>query len=147
MSDSAAKQSDSTVRAAETQKQQPEISRPGLFPVVGIGASAGGLEAFVSLFESLQPDLGMAYVLVPHLDPQRESAMQQILSRATTMPVEEIENGMTPAPDRVYVIPPNCDLSISDGELHITDREHTRSINATVDIFFRSLAADQGSNA
>jgi two-component system CheB/CheR fusion protein len=123
-------------------------ARPGSFPIVGIGASAGGLEAFTSLFKALPPDLGMAYVVVPHLDPQRESAFTQILSRTTTMPVVEIEDRMELQADHVYVIPPNCDLTLSGTRLHITDREHqTRAVNATVDIFFRSLGSEQGSNA
>ncbi len=117
------------------------------FPIVGIGASAGGLEAFTTLFKSLQPDLGMAYVLVPHLDPQRESSLTQILGRATTMPVMEIENKMQAAPDHVYVIPPNCDLRIENSRFNITDRESPRAVNAAIDIFLRSLAADQGPNA
>jgi two-component system CheB/CheR fusion protein len=115
--------------------------------VVGIGASAGGLEAFTSLFKALQPHLGMAYVLVPHLDPQRESAISQILGRATTMPVVQIENGMGISPDHVYVIPPNCDLTVSGLHFKIADREQPRSVNAAIDIFFRSLASEHGSNA
>ncbi|MGC2620162.1 MAG: chemotaxis protein CheB, partial [Acidobacteriaceae bacterium] len=66
------------------------------FPIVGIGASAGGLEAFTALFTALLPDLDMAYVVVPHLDPQRASSISQILSRTTTMPVVQIEDGMVP---------------------------------------------------
>ena len=125
-----------------------ELARPKSFPIVGIGASAGGLEAFTSLLKALLPDLGMAYVIVPHLDPQRESAFTQILGRTTTMPVVEIENGMELQADHVYVIPPNRDLTISGRRLHIADREHQpRSVNATIDIFFRSLASEQGSNA
>jgi two-component system, chemotaxis family, CheB/CheR fusion protein len=117
------------------------------FPVVGIGASAGGLEAFTALFRALMPDLGMAYVLVPHLDPQRESAISQILGRTTAMPVVQIENGMHIEPDHVYVIPPNCDLTIEGGHFSIANRETPRAVNATIDIFLRSLAADQGPNA
>ncbi len=121
--------------------------RSTAFPVVGIGASAGGLEAFTLLFKALPADLGMAYVLVPHLDPQRESAIDQIVGRVTQMPVKSIENGMQVEPDHVYVIPPNCDLAIRDSQFAITNRESGRVVNATIDVFFRSLAADQGSNA
>lgn len=117
------------------------------FTVVGIGASAGGLEAYTALFKSLPANLGMAYVLVPHLDPARESAYTQILGRATKMPVEQIEDGMEVQADHVYVIPPNCDLTISKTKLHIRDRELPRAVTATIDIFFRSLAAEHGSNA
>ena len=117
------------------------------FPVVGIGASAGGLEACQLLLKALPANLRMAYVFVPHLDPSRESAFREILARATSMPVEEVTNGMRPAPDHVYVIPRNCDLTISGGVLRIADREHPRPVNTTIDTFLRSLAADQGSNA
>jgi two-component system CheB/CheR fusion protein len=124
-----------------------EKVRSNSFPVVGVGASAGGLEAFTALFTALLPDLGMAYVLVPHLDPLRESAIANILSRATTMPVIQIENGMAIEPNHVYVIPPNCDLAIRGVRFEITDREQPRGVSATIDIFFRSLATSHGSNA
>src|ERR1700691_3958270 len=75
------------------------------FPIVGIGASAGGLEAATTMFKELSPALGMAYVLVLHLDPARESAVTEILARATRMPVLQVEAGMRVAPDHVYVIP------------------------------------------
>lgn len=116
-------------------------------PIVGIGASAGGLEAFTALFRALQPNLRMAYVLVPHLDPLRESAITQIVGRTTTMTVVEIQEGMRAEADHIYVIPPNCDLTISGSQFHIADREQPRSVNTTIDIFFRSLAADQDPNA
>lgn len=137
-------------RAPATSDQASGSSRrprPNGFPIVGIGASAGGLEAFTAFFKALLPDLGMAYVLVPHLDPQRESAVTQILGRITTMPVIQIEDGMAVQPDHVYVIPPNCDLALSGLRCHIGTRDQARSVNATIDIFFRSLAAEQGSNA
>jgi two-component system CheB/CheR fusion protein len=124
-----------------------EKTRPDSFPIVGIGASAGGLEAFTALFRALLPDLGMAYVVVPHLDPQRESSISKILSRSTTMPVVQIDNQMRIEPNHVYVIPPNCDLAIAGMRFQITDREQPRAVNATIDIFFRSLAASHGSNA
>lgn len=117
-------------------------------PNVGIGASAGGLEAFTGFFKALLPDPGMAYVMVPHLDPLRESAITQILSRiTTTRPVVQIENEMEVQPNHVYVIPPNCELTIHKLHLHISEREQPRPANVTIDIFFRSLAAEHGSNA
>lgn len=117
------------------------------FPIVGIGASAGGLEAFTELIHELPSDLGMAYVLVTHLYPERESAIPQILGRTTAMPVVQIENEMTIERDHVYVIPPNCDLEMSGLRLRIFDREEGRAVNAAVDIFFRSLAEQHGPNA
>ncbi len=117
------------------------------FPVVGIGASAGGLEALTVLLKTLQNDLGMAYVIVPHLDPHRESAFSQILERHTQMPVRQIEQGMPIEPNHVYVIPPNCDLTITDSRLHISDLNRPRITYTTIDLFFRSLAESQGSSA
>lgn len=99
-----------------------DANHGGPLPVVGVGASAGGLEAFTSLLKALPTELGMAFVLVPHLDPSRESAFTQILSRTTTMPVVQITNGMHVQPNRVFIIPPNCELKISQGTLHISDR-------------------------
>ena len=128
----------------------PALSTPprsAVFPLVGIGASAGGLEAFTALFKALPPNLGMAYILVPHLDPLHESAITQILGRATAMPVLQIEDDMEIQADRVYVIPPNCELAIAQLRFHITDREQPRSVNATIDVFFRSLAAAHGPGA
>lgn len=117
------------------------------FPIVGIGASAGGLEAFTLLLKALQPRLGMAFVLLPHLDPSRESSLTQILARETQMSVVEAENGMPVLPDHVYIIPPNCEITVSRAVLHLSDREAPRSVNLAIDIFLRSLAADQGNNA
>lgn len=129
------------------QAKYGDDSRQDIFPIVGIGASAGGLEALTNLLKALAPNIGMAFIFVPHLDPSRESAYSQILARTTSMPVLQIKEGMKVQPNHVYVIPPNCDLTIVDAALHISDRTELRSVNMTVDIFFRSLAADQGSNA
>lgn len=147
------RKSSTTSRSSGTGQTQPgeatesQAGRKNSVPVVGIGASAGGLEAITTLLKSLSPDLGMAFVLVPHLDPLRESAYTQILARTTSMPVVEITNRMQVEPNHVYIIPPNCDLTISESILHITDREEPRVGNTTIDIFMRSLAADQESNA
>jgi two-component system CheB/CheR fusion protein len=116
-------------------------------PVVGIGASAGGVEAASSFFKEIPTHLGMAYVLVLHLDPARESKLTEILARTTPMPVVQVQDGMRVEPDHVYVIPPNCELTIEHWVLHLREREPHRSANATIDIFFRSLAAGHGSDA
>lgn len=140
---------DSVEPKSSTQDREKDAaaSRPARCPIVGIGASAGGLEAYTALFRALRPNLGMAYVLVSHLAPQRESAISQILSRTTSMPVGEIEDGMAIEGDHVYVIPPNCDLTIEERRLRTRDREAPRGANTTIDVFFRSLASDQGPNA
>ena len=86
-------------------------------PIVGVGASAGGLEAFTQLLKHLPLDTGMGFVLVQHLDPQHESALTQILSRATSMPVREVTNNLRVEANHVYVIPPNTNLSIVQGSV------------------------------
>jgi two-component system, chemotaxis family, CheB/CheR fusion protein len=120
---------------------------PARFPIVGIGASAGGLEAATTLFKELSPVLGIAYVLVLHLDPARKSAVTEILSRATRMPVLQVQTGMRVAPDHVYVIPPNCEMTIAESVLHLGDRQERKSSNTTIDTFLRSLAFAHGSDA
>src|SRR5271156_1347403 len=117
------------------------------FPVVGIGASAGGLEAMTSFLKELASHLGMAYVLVLHLLPARESKLSEILARTTTMPVVQVQSEMRVEPDHIYVIPPNCDMTIDHGVLHLKDREPHRSANTTIDTFLRSLAVAHGSDA
>jgi two-component system CheB/CheR fusion protein len=139
-----------TNRPTEGQEQQTPSAQRGSgreFPIVGIGASAGGLEAFTAFLKALSPNLGMAFVLVPHLDPSRKSAFTEILSRATSMPVMQITHGTQVQPNHVYVIPPNRDLTIEKGVLQLSERMEPRSMNTTVDIFLRSLAADRGTNA
>lgn len=117
------------------------------FPIVGVGASAGGLEAFSKLLQSLQPDTGMAFVLVQHLDPNHPSALTELLSREVSMPVTEAGEGMVIMPNRVYVIPPNANLALLHGILHLMPRSQERGQHLSIDYFFRSLAEDQGGNA
>jgi two-component system, chemotaxis family, CheB/CheR fusion protein len=128
------------------ESAQVQGSIPATFPVVGVGASAGGLEAFSQLLTSLPNDLGMAFVLVPHLDPMHESAMTELLARQTKMTVLTVQDGMRVQPNRVYVIPPNMNMIISDSVLRLSTRkrgEHAMPIDA----FFRSLAEAHRSNA
>jgi len=123
------------------------MEAPRRLPVVGIGASAGGLEAASSFFNEVPSHLGMAYVVVLHLDPARESKLSEILARTTPMPVLQVQDGMRVEPDHVYVIPPNCEMTIEHWVLHLQEREPHRSVNTTIDTFFRSLAAGHGSDA
>jgi two-component system CheB/CheR fusion protein len=111
----------------------------GLFPVVGIGASAGGLDAFTSLVSALTDDTGMAFVAVPHLDPTHPSALAAILARSTSMPVVEIVDGQAIAPNTVYVLPPGQDLTIEETTLELQPRS-VGALHHPIDLFFRSLA-------
>jgi two-component system CheB/CheR fusion protein len=127
--------------------QQPQNLRAAGFPIVGVGASAGGLEAFEQLFRLVPPDSGMAFVLVSHLDPSHASILTEILQRSTTMPVTEAQDQMVVAPNSVYVIPPNRDLAIFHGTLQLSVPEQPRGLRMPIDSFLRSLAEDQGEQA
>jgi two-component system CheB/CheR fusion protein len=114
--------------------------------VVGIGASAGGFEAFVQMLENLQPDLGMAFVFIQHLDPTHKSSLASLLSSATSMRVAEIQNRTRLAANRIYVIPPNTELTVAKGILHLA-RRRKNGTHLPVDHFFESLARDLGNRA
>ena len=122
--------------------RKPPVPRPGSFPIVGIGASAGGLEAFTQLLGALPVDTGLALVLVQHLAPQHESMLTALLSHATKLPVHEARDGMRVAPNHIYVIPPNTNLAVLHGRLSLMPRTEARGRHLPVDFFFRSLAAD-----
>jgi two-component system CheB/CheR fusion protein len=125
-------------------ENKPE--RPGP-PAVGIGASAGGLDAFKKFFTAMPPDSGIAFVLVPHLDPAHESLMVELLSRHTTMPVVEAENNMPVEANHVYIIPPNKYMTIHGGILRLTGPVERRTSQTSIDLFLRSLADDQHERA
>lgn len=117
------------------------------FPIVGIGASAGGLEALELFLGHVPATSGIAFVVVQHLDPTHKGVMAELLQRATNMPVVEIRDRMKVEPDHVYVIPPNCDLSILHGVLHLLEPTAQRGLRLPIDHFFRSLAADRQEQA
>jgi two-component system CheB/CheR fusion protein len=117
------------------------------FPIVGIGASAGGLEAFTEILRALPSDTGMAFVVIQHLDPTHASMLTDILSRATTMPVTEVTDQMPVQPNRVHVIPPGATMGITQGVLQITPRIEAKGQHRPVDHFLRALAEDQGHRA
>ena len=135
----------------KTSKRAPAAKKSRasalVFPIVGIGASAGGLEAVTQLLRNLPPDTGLAFVLVQHLDPKHESALTALLSRVTPMPVSEAEDGTLVQPGHVYVIPPNKKMGIDNRTLLLLPRENGGDLHAPVDYFFRSLAADQSGHA
>ncbi len=117
------------------------------FPIVGVGASAGGLEAFSQLLAHLPSDTGMAFVLVQHLDPTHPSMLTPALARATKMVVTEALSGTRVKPDHVYVIPPNADLAIGDRVLTLSARRGGPRPHMSIDFFFRTLAEEEGSRA
>ncbi|WP_341529287.1 chemotaxis protein CheB [Nostoc sp. UHCC 0302] len=137
--------SDSIAVEPSTQKQQDKSDE--LFPIVGIAASAGGLEAFTQLLNHLPIDTGMAFVLIQHLDPNQESLLSEILARETQMPVREAQNGMFVEPNQVYVIAPNTKMTLAQGVLQLKAREKIHGKYMPADAFFTSLAAERGSKA
>jgi two-component system, chemotaxis family, CheB/CheR fusion protein len=120
---------------------QPAPSLP--FTVVGIGASAGGLEAFKEMLGALPVDTGMAYVLVPHLDPAHPSMLAGILGRATRIPVVEATDNLALTPDHIYVLPPGQNMVMAEGLLKLSPRERDRRLVRPIDLFLRSLAEAQ----
>jgi two-component system CheB/CheR fusion protein len=112
------------------------------FPVAGVGASAGGLEAFTALLTALPADTGIAFVLVQHMDPSHPSILPKLLARATAMPVHEVTDGMVVQPNQVYVIPPNTSMSIAQGVLTLAPRSDVSGRNLPIDNFFCALAED-----
>ena len=125
----------------------PEHQSGADFPIVGIGASAGGLEAFTKLLHKLPVNTGLALVLIQHLDPKHESILASLLSRATRMPVHEIKHKMQVRPNHVYVIPPNANMRLVDSTLVLSRRRNTPEQYMPVDYFFQSLAAVQKNKA
>jgi two-component system CheB/CheR fusion protein len=121
---------------------------PG-FPIVGIGASAGGLAAFEAFFASMPPDTesGMAFVLVQHLDPSHKSILTELVRRYTKMQVFEVTDGLAVEPNCTYIIPPNRDMALLRGHLHLMEPAMPRGLRLPIDFFFRSLAQDRGERA
>jgi two-component system CheB/CheR fusion protein len=117
------------------------------FPIVGIGASAGGLEALECFFEQVPEDCGQAFVVVQHLSPDFKSVMDQLLARRTVLGVERVEDGMQVQPGRIYLIPPKKEMIISGGRLLLSDKDPNQTLSLPIDTFFRSLAQDAGERA
>ena len=107
------------------------------FPIIGIGASAGGLAAFESFFAGMpaEPDPGMAFVLIQHLSPSHKSILSDLIRRYTRMPVFEVEDGMAVQPNCVYIIPPNCEMAILNGALHLLELGTPRGHHLPIDYF------------
>jgi len=118
-----------------------------IFPIVGIGASAGGLEAFEYFFTHLAPDTGMAFVIVQHLDPNHESMLVELIDRYTDVPVQQATDEVVVQPNTIYIIPPNRNMALEDGKLILTEPSQPRGFRLPIDFFFRSLARDQKDRA
>jgi two-component system CheB/CheR fusion protein len=123
-------------------KQQKGFLEPAFY--VGVGASAGGLEALEAFFRNMPPDTGMAFVVIQHLSPDYKSLMTDILSKKTVLSVFQAEEGMQVAANTIYLIPPKMDLKIFNGKLTLSEQQGLRGTNFPIDLFFSSLAIDQG---
>ena len=141
-------------RDSKKSQSQPSTQNPSdnqqnneLFPVVGIGASAGGLEAFTQLLNSLPTNTGMAFVIIQHMSPEQESLLSLILSRATQMPVHEVQDTMAIAPNQVYVIPPNFSMTLEQGLFKLQPRPKNCLPFMSIDTFLLSLAEERGNKA
>src|SRR5262245_55452850 len=132
---------------APAERAEGQQVEDDLIAVVGVGASAGGLEAFRQLLKLLPVKTGMAIVLVTHLDPRHESILPDLLAKATPLPVSEVEDGTPVAPDHIYVMPRNTTMAIEGGALRLWPREKGRGQHRPIDTFLRSLAEDQNSRA
>jgi two-component system CheB/CheR fusion protein len=128
-------------------QDKTKILSKNLFPVVGIGASAGGLEAFKKLVKAIPLNSGMAYILVQHLHPDHSSSLPEILRRETETPVQEISDNIEVMPDNIYIIPSNKILVATDGILQLSPRPSKDHKNMPIDIFFSSLAEVHQSHA
>ncbi len=124
---------------------EPDPSSPVYY--VGVGASAGGLEALEAFFSPLALDSGLAFIVIQHLSPDYKSMMVELLSKRTGMPVRRAEEGMRVEANSVYLIPPKKNLSIFHGKLLLSESDHSRGLNLPIDVFLRSLADDQAEKA
>lgn len=148
----ALKKSKTVKREKDTVSEKSEISdkekkNKERFYIVGMGASAGGLESFEVFFKNMPENNKMAFVLISHLDPKHISIMPQLLQKYTKMKVFQAEDGMKVEPNSVYVIPPNKNMGILNRTLQLIEPPEPRGARLPIDFFFRTLAADQGRNA
>ena len=136
-------------RQHQREQPAPRVLQPETesFPVVGIGASAGGLEAFEKFFANMPPDSGMAFVLVQHLSSPHKSILNDLVQRLTRMKVYQVTDGIEVKPNCAYIIPPNRDMALLHGKLHLMEPGAPRGLRLPIDFFFRSLAQDQRERA
>lgn len=139
-----------TKRASPVKKKtaaKPKANRAARveaqFPIVAIGASAGGLEALEEFLSATPENCDIAFVVIQHLDPHHKGMLPELLQNTTSMPDVQVKDRMSLQPNRVYVIPPNKDLSILHGILHLLKPTKTKGLHLPIDYFFRSLAQDQ----
>ncbi len=127
------------------EKQSENIKKNSSSPyIVGLGASAGGLEALQQFFSAVPENSGMSFVVVQHLSPDYKSMMVELLAKTTSMTVQKVENGMTIKPNHVYIIPPKSQMTIFKGKLYLEESDYSKGLLLPIDTFLKSLADDQG---
>ncbi len=131
-----------TPKTRATSREKKPAADSALFPVVGIGASAGGLEAIEQFLKNVPEESGMAYVVVQHLDPTQKGMLPELLQRVTPLKVYQVKDNMKVNPNCVYVIPPNKSMSILHGKLQLFQPLESRGLRLPIDFFLRSLADD-----
>jgi two-component system CheB/CheR fusion protein len=142
-------QEQATLSQQEEEQEEEKEEEKGevTFPIVGIGASAGGLEAFEKFFANMPADSGMAFVLVQHLRAPHKSMLDGLVRRYTRMEVSEVKDGVEVLPNHAYIIPPGKDMALLHGRLHLMEPAEARGLYLPIDYFFRSLAQDQHERA
>lgn len=129
-------------KMTEIKRNNPSDNSSNGFTIVGIGASAGGLEALESFFRNVPEASGMAFVVVQHMDPTRKGILVELLQRSTPMKVVQVNEGTTLQPNGIYVIPPNKTMSINHGVIQLTEHLAPRGHQLPIDFFFKSLAQE-----
>lgn len=131
----------SSKRITATKKASPyPVKDHVLFPVVGIGASAGGLEAVTELLKHITANTGMAFIFVQHLSPDHQSLLSSLLTNVSKIPVQEATNGIKIEPDNLFIIPPDKEMKVKDGRIMLAPRLSKNKVNLLIDVFFTSLA-------
>jgi len=143
------RQASNKIEGSPKTKQVRKITSPSQkgkpdFPIVGIGSSAGGLEALQELFTNMPSDTGMGFVVVTHLDPSHVSIMPELLKKCTDMSVYQVKDGMEVKPNNIYVIPPNKTMGILHGKLILLELSEPHGLRLPIDFFLRALAQDRG---
>ncbi|QDT84536.1 chemotaxis protein CheB [Gimesia chilikensis] len=134
-------------KLGETNRNSDEDDEPSSFPIVGVGASAGGLESLEELFAKVPVDSGIAFVVVQHLSPDFKSVMDELLARRTDIPIQQSEDGLPISPNRIFLIPPKKEAILSDGRFRLRDKDPKETLTLPIDYFFRSLAQEAGSRS
>lgn len=132
---------------SKNNEKDIKVKKDKSFFIVGVGASAGGLEALKGFFSNMPSDSNIAFVVIQHLDPKHKSIMGSLLSKFTNMSVMEVEDGMLIKPNGIYLNPPNTNMAILNRTIQLIGLEKTHSVNLPIDYFFRSLSQDQSENS